>query len=157
MPRRRYTKDQKAAAVLAAEASSVMAAAEQTGIPRKTIEYWLDKPQFADLRQKSQEERAEQFRVVAQMALGRLVELLPSMKAHDLVVLMGVATEKAQLLEGKATARTENVSITDGLDDHEKRLLGDAVRNELARRADSAAAVPAVGSAGPEGADTASG
>lgn len=157
MTRRRYTRDQKAQAVLAASASSVLAASEQTGIPRKTIEYWLDKPEFATLRQKSQEDMAEQFRVAAQMALGRLIELIPSMKAHDLVVLAGVATEKGQLLAGGATARTENVSITDGFDDHEKHALRDAIVAELGRRSDARAAEAAVGTAEETGADPASG
>lgn len=132
---------------MAASASSVMAASQQTGIPRKTIEYWLDKPEFATLRQKSQEDMAEQFRVAAQMALARLIDLIPTMKAHDLVILAGVATEKGQLLSGHATSRTENVSITDGLDDHEKAALRDAIMGELGRRADTRVAQPAVGAA----------
>lgn len=142
---------------MAASASSVLAASEQTGIPRKTIEYWLDKPEFATLRQKSAEDMAEQFRVAAQMALARLIELIPSMKAHDLVVLAGVATEKGQLLAGKATDRVENVSITDGLDDHEKHALKQAIMGELGRRADARTVVPAVGDPGESGADTPAG
>ena len=156
MPRR-YTKAEKAAAVIEAEASSTEAASEKLGIPRRTIGYWMDRPEFADLRHKTQEERADQFRVLAQLAVDRLVTLIPSMKAHDLIILAGVATEKGQLLGGQATARTENVSITDGLDDHEKSALRDAIVGELARRADEGAPVPAVGVAAEEGTDPASG
>lgn len=155
--RRRYTKREKTTAVIAAEASSIAAAAQQTGIPESNIRYWLADPKFAVYRDKSAEDRAEQFRVVAQMALARLIELIPTMDAKDLVVLMGVATDKSQLLAGKATDRVENVSITDGLDDHEKDLLKQAVLGELGRRADARTPVPAVGDTAKDGADTPTG
>lgn len=142
--RRRYTKREKASAVMAAIASNTAAAAEQTGIPRTTIEYWLERPEFVELRQKTQEERADGMRTLALLAMDRLSALIPTMEARDLIVLMGVATEKGQLLGGQATERTEHRDITDGLDDHEKQILGEAVRGELARRANERAAVDAV-------------
>lgn len=155
MPRRRYSQEEKAAAVAIAAAEGVTEAERQTGIAKQTIDYWLDKPEFGHLLTKTQSERAVQFKVLSQLAVERLVRLIPSMKPHDLIILAGVATDKAQLLSGEATERTENVSITDGLDDHEKAALGDAIRAELARRTDTEAAVPAVGDPGTPGAETA--
>ena len=151
--RRRYTKREKASAVMTALASSTQAASEAKGIPRKTIAYWLESEEFAELRQKTQEERADGMRTLALLAAARLAALIPTMEARDLIVLMGVATEKGQLLGGQATERTEHRDITDGLDDHERAALNEAIRGELARRADSRTAVDAVGPAGEAGAE----
>lgn len=131
-PRRRYTKAQKDQTVMAALASSTLAAADQSGIPESTIRYWLDDAKFAKLREKTDEERAEGFRTLAALAMARLETLIPTMNAKDLVVLMGVATDKAQLVGGGATARTESRSLTDGMDDHErarlKEVLAEAIK-----------------------------
>lgn len=131
--RRRYTKRQKAAAVVTAELSSTMAAAEATGIPRTTIAYWLDDPAFVTLRQKTRQDAAEGFDILMHMAQGRLRELIPTMEARDLTILLGVATEKAQLLAGQPTSRTETRALTDGLDDHEKAALRAVVDDVLAK------------------------
>lgn len=126
-PRRKYTRRQKAAAVVAASVDSVTAASEATGIPESTIRYWRDSPRFAELRAKTREDEAAGFKVLIHMAQARLAELIPSMEARDLVILAGVATDKAQLLSGQATGRTETRNLTDALDDHEKELLRDVI------------------------------
>ncbi len=153
--RRRYTKRDKMSAVLAAEASSTIAAAESTGIPRKTIAYWLEQPEFAALRQKSAEERGEAYRLASTLALGRLIEMIPEMEARDLITFMGVATDKGQLLAGQATERTETRDLS--FPDHEADILGEVVRAELARRTDERAAGDAVERAGTTGAATPAG
>jgi hypothetical protein len=56
---RRYTKRQKVTAVLAADMTSVQAAAESTGIPRTTLIHWMDDPEMVELRQKTREQLAE--------------------------------------------------------------------------------------------------
>lgn len=118
-----------------AELSSTLAAAEKTGIPRKTIAYWLERPEFAELRQKTREDAAAGFGVLMHKAQDRLVELVPSMEARDLIVLLGVATDKAQLLSGQATQRTENRDLVEDLKDHEREALREAIDKELASRA----------------------
>jgi hypothetical protein len=55
------------AAILAADASSLTAASEATGIPRKTIAYWMDRPEFAELRQNAREGMAEDALMVARL------------------------------------------------------------------------------------------
>ncbi len=132
--RRRYTKRQKAAAVVNAELSSTMAAAEKTGIPESTIRYWLDDPRFASLRAKTREENVAGFSVLMQMAQARLEALIPTMEARDLITLMGVSTDKSQLLSGAATARSEHRDLTDTLDDGEREALRKAIDRELATR-----------------------
>lgn len=131
---RRYTKRQKVTAVIAAEMSSVAAAAEQTGIPERTIGYWLDKPEFAELRTKTREDLAAGFHVIAHQAQERLQALIPTMEPRDLTILLGIATDKGQLLSGAATERTEVRDIASELDDHERRALRDAIDRELDSR-----------------------
>lgn len=133
MAYRRYTKKEKAAAVLAAANSTVTAAAEQTGIARKTIAYWIEQPEWAELRRKTDAERADGFRLLSIAAMNRLAELVPTMDAKDLIVLMGVATDKGQLLAGAATSRSESLNVTDGMDDHERAALKLAVKDALAK------------------------
>jgi transposase-like protein len=130
--RRRYTKRQKATAVIAAEMSSVAAAAEQSGIPRKTLAYWLDAPEFAALRQKTREQMAEGMATIVHLAQARIVAEIEAgrFEPRDLVTLLGVATDKGQLLAGQATARTE--TVTASLSDHERDQLKAVIQRALA-------------------------
>jgi hypothetical protein len=132
--KRRYTQKQKASAVTAAAASSVVAAAEATGIPATTIDYWMHKPEFVAIRDRTREDLAEEMRVLAHKATERLVQLIPTMDARDLTVLASMSTDKSELLTGGATARTETRTLTDGFDDDERQALKDAIDAELARR-----------------------
>jgi hypothetical protein len=111
-----------------------MAAAEKTGIPRTTIAYWLERPEFVTLRQKTREEMAEGFRVLAQLAQDRLEALIPTMEARDLTVLLGVAIDKSQLLSGHATERVEKRDITDTLSPDAMDALADDIDRWLASR-----------------------
>lgn len=120
MPRR-YTKRQKLTAVIAADMTSAEAASEATGIPRRTIGYWLDDPDLADLRHNARERMAEETLTVARLAWGKLAERIKSgdIETRDLVLATGMATDKAQLLNGGATARSENRDITGTITDAE--------------------------------------
>jgi hypothetical protein len=132
--RRRYTKAQKVTAVIAAEMSSVEAAAEQAGIPRMTLAYWLDAPEFVNLRHKTREEMASGMATIVHLAQTRIVAEIEAgnFQPHDLVILLGVATDKAQLLSGNATERVE--TLTSGMDDHEKAQLHEVLRQAIAER-----------------------
>jgi tetrahydromethanopterin S-methyltransferase subunit G len=129
--RRRYTKRQKAGVVTAALASSVTAAADQTGVPRTTIQYWMDAPEFVQLRQKTREDLAEESRVLAHKALGEITRRIGEFEPRDLAILYGVLTDKAQLLAGQATARTEHRELSDELDDHEREALTRILREAV--------------------------
>jgi hypothetical protein len=139
--RRRYTKREKASAVATALASSAQAAAEQTGVPRTTINYWLLDPEFVELRQKTREEMAEGSLVLANLAQAALVAKIQSFQVEpkDLAVIYGIAIDKAQLLSGAATTRTETRALSDGLDDHEKQTLRDVIDGALAESAEAGA------------------
>jgi transposase-like protein len=145
--RRRYTKRDKVKAVTAALASSVTAAAEATGIPATTIDYWMDRPEFVKLREKTQDDLAAEMKGLSHLAASLLAARLSSgeVDTRDLIVALGVTTDKAQLLSGHATARTENRSLSDGLTDHEKQQLRDGLDRLLADAPAESPGEPAVG------------
>jgi len=119
--RRRYTKRQRLTAVIAADMTTALAASEATGIPRKTLTYWMDDPEFATLRQNARERMAEETLTVARLAWGKLAERIRSgdIETRDLVLATGMATDKAQLLNGAATERSEIRDITGTISDAE--------------------------------------
>jgi len=133
---RRYSRKTKATAIIAAELTSAAAAAEKTGIPRKTIAYWLDDPEFAPLRQKTREEIAEGSIVLAQLAQDALTKKIKAgeVEPRDLATIYGIAVDKGQLLAGQATHRSETRELDAGLEDHERTLMRDAIDAELERR-----------------------
>ena len=127
--RRRYSRKTKASAVIAAEMSSVMAAAEVTGIPRTTIGYWVDQPEFVTLRQKTREELAAGSILLAHLAQA---EIMAKLRAHeveprDLAVIYGIAIDKGQLLAGEATSRSESRDLTAELKPEEAAKLANQI------------------------------
>jgi hypothetical protein len=131
-PRRRYTRRQKVTAVMAAEMTSTEAAAGSTGIPRTTIAYWMESPEFVAIRQKTREDLAEESKALAHKALGEIQRRLAEFEPRDLTILYGVLTDKSQLLAGQATGRVETREL--GLDDHETEALRQAIDRELEAR-----------------------
>lgn len=115
--RRRYTKRQKATAVIAAELSTVAAAAESTGIPESTLRQWVQSPLYAELRAKTRDDMAEESSVLAHEVLGIIHSKLPNFEPRDLTILWGVLVDKSQLLSGAATSRTESRDISGTLTD----------------------------------------
>ena len=131
---RRYARRQKVTAVIAAEMTSVAAAAEQAGIPESTLRYWMDDPEIAELRAKTREDRAEAASTLATVVLGEIKRRLPEFEPRDLSILYGVLTDKGQLLAGEATSRSETKALSDALEDHEKLQLRDAIDDWLKQR-----------------------
>lgn len=148
--RRRYTKKQKAEAVGVAAAVGVTEAERQLGIPKTTIQYWSERPEFVLLRTKTAEAVAEEMWAAMQTGVRRIVELIPQTDDVAKVgVAVGILYDKRALMTGHATERTETRELA--YQDHERDVLNDAIRGELARRADERAAVPAVGASGETG------
>jgi 1,6-anhydro-N-acetylmuramate kinase len=79
----------------------------------------MDRPEFASLRENAREAIAQEAQVVARLAWQKLGEALANneLDPRDLVMAAGMATDKAQLLNGGATARAENRDITGTLSD----------------------------------------
>ena len=132
--RRTYTKRQKVSAVIAAEIVGAAEAAKSAGVPRSTVEYWIDSPAFAALRKKTREDMAEEMKVLVHLVMQKITARIDEFEPRDLSILFGIATDKSQLIGGQATARTESVSVTDGMDDHEREQLRAVLRDEMAKR-----------------------
>lgn len=114
---RRYTRRQKAVAVIAAEMATVAAAAEGAGIPETTVRYWMERPEFVLLRAKTREDIAVETRTLAVKVLGEIERRIGDFEPRDLSILYGILTDKGQLLAGEATARTEHRELLDGASD----------------------------------------
>lgn len=141
-PRRRYTKAQRAAAVADAITSSAEAASERAGIPRSTLRYWLDDPEFAELRQTTRDQLADQLWTTIQVGVAEVSKGLrnPDAPLRDKVIAVGVLYDKHALLTGAATSRSESRDITGTISDAE---LAAALR-EASRLASGSAPAPAV-------------
>lgn len=120
--------------MIAAEMSSVEAAAESTGIPRTTITYWMEEPEFVALRQKTRDDMAEESATLAHKALDEIRRRMAEFEPRDLTVLFGVLVDKAQLLTGAATSRTETRDITDTLSPEQADALADEIDEWLKAR-----------------------
>ena len=119
--RRRYTKRQKLATVMAVEMSSLTETAETTGIPKSTIAYWMDDPRFEQFRTKTREDLADEIKMVSHLAWQRVGDALRSgeMEPRDAIFAAEKATSLQILMTGGATARTENRDITGTISDPE--------------------------------------
>lgn len=113
----------KLAAVMAADLVGVVEASKQTGIPHQTISYWMDRPEFGEIRRKTREDLAEEVKVATHTAWARVVELAPTMEARDAIFAAEKGATIMQLLSGEATSRTETKDLTNTLDDHEREAL----------------------------------
>lgn len=126
-PRRRYTRKEKVTAVVAAVTSNPAAAAEKLGIPKRTLDHWLEDPAMAQLAMKTREDLAKGSMVLAHRTLAVIQARLEDFEPRDLSVLFGILVDKGQLLAGQATERHETKDITASLDDHERDALADAI------------------------------
>ena len=112
--RRRYTAKQRAEAAGIAVVEGVTRASEDTGIPKQTIDYWLDKPEFGHLRTKSREEVAEQLWAAIQVGIKEVAKgIVGDAPLRDKSVALGILYDKHALMTGGATGRTENRELHD--------------------------------------------
>ena len=119
-PHRRYTRKEKAAAVAQATLSTVEAAAAATGIPRTTIDYWMDQPEFVELRSKTRDAVADEFWTAIQVGVKEVAKgLLGDAPLRDKATAVGILYDKHALLTGSATSRTEARDITGTIADAE--------------------------------------
>lgn len=132
--RRRYTRKQKLATVMAAELVGVTEAAKQAGIPHQTVTYWMERPEFGEYRRKAREDLAEEVGIVAHLAWQRVAEALRAdrLEPRDALFAADKATTLYQLVTGQATTRSEHRDITDTMDDTERAKLAAAIDEWLA-------------------------
>lgn len=130
--------DERARAVgIALVTGSTEEASRQTGVPGRSIREWVDDPEFADLRQRTRDEVADEWWAIVQKGFRRVSDLLTD--TDDLqkaAVATAIVTDKMLLIRGEATSRTESTLLA-GRSDHEQRVLGELINTELERRADA--------------------
>ena len=118
MARRRYTAKEKAAAVGIASLSSAEAASDQLGIPRRTIGYWMDSPEFAELRLKTRDQVADELWTAIQIGIGEVAKgLVGDAPLRDKATATGILYDKHALLMGMATSRSESRDLTGTMPD----------------------------------------
>ena len=115
-------------------------------MPRSTLRYWMQDPDLAEVRQNAREEIKQGALIAAHLAWGELIRMLRNheLEPRDVILAVGVTTDKSQLLSGAATSRSETRDLTASLDDHERDALADAIDEWLAGRADAGLGEPAV-------------
>lgn len=116
---RHYAKREKATAVIAAELTSNLAVERATGIPNSTVSRWRDDPELQIFVDKTRDVMAEEMSGLAALAMQAIQAKLRAgeFEPRDLVVLLGVAMDKALLLSGDATSRSETRDITGSIAD----------------------------------------
>jgi hypothetical protein len=117
-PRRRYTAKQRAAAVGIATVEGVTEAERQTGIPKTTIQYWGDKPEFAHLRTTARDKVADEFWIGIQIGLKAVVAGFDGdASVKDKAMALGTIYDRHALLTGMATSRSESRDLTGTMPD----------------------------------------
>lgn len=148
--KRRYTRRTKLATVMAAEMTSLTETAETTGIPKSTIQRWLDHPDYVQVRTSTREDLADEVGAIAHLAWAHVAKSLRdgTMEPRDAIFAAEKATSLQILMSGGATARTETRDISGTLTDAD---VLDALRaaEDYARAGDRGASEEAEGT--PEG------
>ena len=112
--RRRYTTRTRAKAVGIAVVDGVTAAERVTGIPKQTIDYWLSKPEFGQLRTTARESVIADLWVGLQIGVHELTKgLAEDHPLHHKAAAFRELAERYALLSGDATSRTESRELHD--------------------------------------------
>lgn len=114
---RKYTEAEKSAALVAYDLSggNMSGTAKRIGIPRKTLESWVTgragtNDAVAAMRQEKRRSIADLLEDEVYAILNLLPEKRTEAHYRDLLVSLGIATDKMQLLRGEDTERS-NVKI----------------------------------------------
>lgn len=119
--RRKYTARTRARAVGIAVVDGVTAAGRATGIPKTTIQQWIDLPEYVHLRTTTREKVLEQMWIGIQVGIRELTAgLSGDAMLHHKADALRTLTDRYALLAGEATSRTENRELHDS-PDHELR------------------------------------
>lgn len=120
MGKRRYSDQDKAVALAALDTfgGNVSKAAEFAGVPRTSLNDWRDgklPDDVTEIRHEKTRSLADLMEEVIREALGILPDKLAACRGAELATVVGILTDKRQLLTGEAT------SITQTRDDPAKR------------------------------------
>ena len=99
-------------------------ASRQTGIPESTIHQWMKSPEFAELRERTKAQVADEWWAGVQHGFRRVIEAFDQeADVQKKATAAAILFDKVAMLRGEATARSETRSLTDGLSDDEKRRV----------------------------------
>ena len=145
--RKRYSEPTKLSAVMAAEMTGVTATERATGIPKETIHYWMQRPEFAQYRTKVREDLKDEITVVAHLAWQRVGEYLHNgtLEPRDALFAAEKATVQYLLMSGEATTRSESTTLTEDMNDHERAALRRILYDALDRPAGADSTSDSVG------------
>lgn len=137
---RTYSATERADAVALASTVGPVKAAAELGIPKRNVARWMHRPEHSPIIRAAEATIAERLAVAHEKALAAVMAGLDDPKARlgDKATALRVLGEQRLLAEGRATARTEsmsmNVDITAGLSDAQRDELRDAIDATLAAR-----------------------
>ena len=119
---RHYTAEDRADAVALAASVGPMRAADQLGIPRRTVNYWAHKPEHSQVMRAAEAKIADRLESAASLALDAVVQGLRDGKARlgDRARALEVLATQANLASGRATVRSENTNLN--LTEYERTL-----------------------------------
>lgn len=122
MERRRYSDVDKATAlaVLDANGGNMKKTATQIGIPLSTLKEWRDgrvNDDVAELRNVKRDEISTRLKEIVHLLIDAIPGKIPEASLQQITTSIGIAVDKAQLLEGSATERTE---VIDNISDDER-------------------------------------
>ena len=111
---RQYTPAERADAVALAAAVGPKRAADQLGIPPRTVAYWTHQPAASPIIAAAAASIAERLEAAASIALEAVTDGLRDPKARlgDRARALEVLATQANLASGRATMRSENTSLT---------------------------------------------
>jgi transposase-like protein len=112
--KRSYTDEQRASALAALEANAgdVRKTARELGIPEATLRLWKQgkrHPEAAAMCAAKKAPLAEALREVARQLLESIPSKIDESSLSQVAVAMGIAVDKAQLLDGKPTGIQDTV------------------------------------------------
>jgi len=119
---RQYSTEERADAVALAATIGPKRAAEQLGIPPRTVAYWTHKPAASPIIAAAEAKIADRLESAASLALDAVVQGLRDGKARlgDRARALEVLATQANLASGRATMRSENVNLN--LTEYERTL-----------------------------------
>ena len=124
--------DQRARAVGIAAIAGFAEASRQTGISESAVRAWYEKPEYAELRDRTKEIATTEWWAGVQLAFRRSVELLDRTDDPVKAATAGaIMFDKMALSRGEVTSRSENRTWNDGLDPDKQRRLRDWALDKL--------------------------
>lgn len=84
---------------------------------------------MAQLRTEKREDVAQDVWTAFQVGVRRVLELIPQTDdLQKVATATGIIYDKYALIAGQATSRSEHRELVEGMDDHERELLGGILR-----------------------------